>query len=185
MTLHLVRMTAITASIVFCTFYPYFPGEFDGLAVALSTMAHIVGLLGVAVAAVGLIWLTYEVRKRAARRRHLTIQCAKLPLRARFAIAGSVVAAGAYNLLFELPVFLVVSPGTQEIVMYNQLDDHVMLSHASWNVTRSPEGLRNGRAGMRFATHPVRTGSASRLIEIKHCVLPRRVESPQRLLRTP
>ena len=54
MTLHLVRMTAITALIVFCTFYPYFPGEFDGLAVALSTMAQIVGLLGVAVAAVGL-----------------------------------------------------------------------------------------------------------------------------------
>ena len=67
MTLHLVRMTAITASIVFCTFYPYFPGEFDGLAVALSTVAQIVGLLGVAVAAVGLAWLTYEVRKRAAR----------------------------------------------------------------------------------------------------------------------
>ena len=67
MTLHLVRMTAITASIVFCTLYPYLPGEFDSLAVALSTMAQIVGLLGVAVAAVGLAWLTYEVRKRAAR----------------------------------------------------------------------------------------------------------------------
>ena len=275
MTLHLVRMTAITALIVFCTFYPYLPGEFDGLAVALSTMAQIVGLLGVAVAAVGLAWLAHEVRKRAARRRHLPIRARGYRYALASLIASSVVAAGAalgastsgralvlltlalagysvrrfmpglrrlkhaepdgfnpvplylvmipaatllaqvtlavpamefsrnraidasadligdieryhtayggypksvsglwpdyktavigipqfqysptesaYNLFFELPVFLVVSPGTQEIVMYNKLDDHFMLSHASWNVTRSPQGLRNGQGW--YAVH--------------------------------
>ena len=95
MTLHLVRMAAITALIVFCTFYPYLPGEFDGLAVALSTMAQIVGLLGVAVAAVGLAWLTYEVRKRAARRRHLPIRTRGYRYALASLIVGSVVAAGA------------------------------------------------------------------------------------------
>lgn len=44
--------------------------------------------------------------------------------------------ASAYNIFFELPVFLVQAAGTREIVMYNPLDEHIMLSHASWNLTR-------------------------------------------------
>src|SRR5262245_17549857 len=265
MALHLVRMVAVTALLVFCTFYPYLPGEFDGLAVALSMMAQIFGLVGVAVVAVGLPWLAYEVRRRAAGRRQLPIPTRGYLYALASVIASSVVAVAAslgaatssialgfltlalwgysvsrfiprlrrlreaephgfnpvplylviiptatllaqvtlavpatefarnhaiassaelikdieqyhaagsqyprsltglspdyktsvigiaqyhysptgngYSLFFELPVFLLRAPGTREIVMYNKLDEHLMLSHAAWNLTRSPEGL--------------------------------------------
>ena len=55
---------------------------------------------------------------------------------AHYAPAGS-----AYSLYFEQPVFLLRNPGTREIVMYNKLDEHVILSHAAWNLTGSPESL--------------------------------------------
>ena len=109
MTLHLVRIAAITALIVFCTFYPYLPGEFDDLAVAVSTSV------------IGIPQFHYSPTDRA------------------------------YDLFFERPVFLVVSAGTREIVMFNKLDDHFMLSHASWNLTRPPESLRNGQGW--YAVH--------------------------------
>ena len=47
----------------------------------------------------------------------------------------------AYNLSFEQPRFLFDDFGTREIVMYNKLDEHMMLSHASWHLTRSPESI--------------------------------------------
>ena len=46
-----------------------------------------------------------------------------------------------YNLSFEQPRFLFDDFGTQEVVMYNKLDEHMMLSHASWHLTRSPESI--------------------------------------------
>jgi len=66
MAFHVVRMIAAVGFLVFCTFYPYLPGEFDGLAVTLSVMAQAGGLVGMAVVAVGLPWLVHEVRRPAA-----------------------------------------------------------------------------------------------------------------------
>ena len=38
---------------------------------------------------------------------------------------------------FEQPVPIISAPGTREFVVYNPRGQHVMLSHASWNLTRS------------------------------------------------
>lgn len=46
----------------------------------------------------------------------------------------------AYNLFFEQPTFL-FDFGIREIVMYNKLDEHVMVSHAAWILAGAPEGL--------------------------------------------
>ena len=46
----------------------------------------------------------------------------------------------AYNLFFEQPTF-VTDFGIREIVMYNRLDEHVMVSHAAWILAGAPEAL--------------------------------------------
>jgi hypothetical protein len=47
----------------------------------------------------------------------------------------------AYSLYFEQPLPIFSAPGTREFVVYNKLGEHLMLSHAAWNVTRPPETL--------------------------------------------
>ena len=46
----------------------------------------------------------------------------------------------AYNLFFEQPTFA-TDFGVREIVMYNRLDEHVMVSHAAWILAGAPEQL--------------------------------------------
>lgn len=47
-----------------------------------------------------------------------------------------------YNLYFEQPKFLLDQFGTREFVVYNPSDNHLMISHASWNARWEPEQLR-------------------------------------------
>ena len=51
------------------------------------------------------------------------------------------------TLYFEQPLPIISAPGTREFVVYHPRGQHVMLSHASWNLTRSPAPLseRQGR----------------------------------------
>lgn len=49
--------------------------------------------------------------------------------------------ADAYSLFFEQPLPLLHAPGTREFVVYNPLGQHLMLSHAAWNLTRPPAVL--------------------------------------------
>ena len=54
----------------------------------------------------------------------------------------------AYSLFFEQPSLRF---GTREIVMYNRLDEHVMPSHDTFLLIRTPDQLRTG-AGW-YAVH--------------------------------
>ena len=58
---------------------------------------------------------------------------------------------GAYNLYFEQPLPVFSAPGAREFVVYNNRDQHLMLSHAAWNLTRSPEALAQGQGW--YAVH--------------------------------
>jgi|GEM_PF-6756950 len=53
MTLHLVRVSGLITFLFLCTFYPFLSGKYDGLAVALSTMAQIFGVIGMLLVPVG------------------------------------------------------------------------------------------------------------------------------------
>ena len=100
MTLHLVRMGGLIMLLVVCTFYPFLPGEYDGLAVPLSAMSQTFGVAGLLLVPVGVSWLAYELRKRARRKRNL-------PTKARgyyFALA-SVVASAVVALAVSLGAF--------------------------------------------------------------------------------
>jgi hypothetical protein len=48
----------------------------------------------------------------------------------------------AYNLFFQQPRFLLDDIGVREFVAYNPLDQHTMISHASWILLLSPGELR-------------------------------------------
>lgn len=280
MTLHLVRLAGLAVLIVLCTFYPFLPGAYDGLAVSLSAMAQIFGMVGLLLVPVGVLWLAYELRNRArtrqnpstrARRYYFVlasiVACSIVAVAVSFgAFMGSGLALGflvvalwfyilsrliprlkllkgaeatdfdptplylvfvpilvfvfqialagpatefsrsraiaqsaeiigdiekyraaygdypssllalhkdylpsvvgiekfhyaphgdAYNLFFERPTFL-FDFGIREIVMYNKLDEHIMVSHASWILAGTPEGLeaRQGWHSVHDASSP-------------------------------
>jgi hypothetical protein len=71
MIIHFVRIVGITSLLVLCMFYPFLPGEYDGLAVALSTMAQVFGVVGMLLVPVGALWLLHELRRRARIKRNL------------------------------------------------------------------------------------------------------------------
>jgi hypothetical protein len=47
--------------------YPFLPGDYDVLAMALSTTAQLLGTVGLLLVPLGALWLVYEARKRAPR----------------------------------------------------------------------------------------------------------------------
>jgi hypothetical protein len=57
-------MTAAVGLIIGCMFYPYLPGEYDGLAVTLSVMSQLFAMAGLLLVPLGLAWLAYEIRIR-------------------------------------------------------------------------------------------------------------------------
>ena len=84
---HVVRIAALTALALFCTFYPYLPGDFDGVAVGLSMMAQVGAVLGAGLVLIGLLWLAHELRARGARQRESPIR----PRAYRYALASLIV----------------------------------------------------------------------------------------------
>jgi hypothetical protein len=57
----------------------------------------------------------------------------------------------AYDLFFEQPRFLLDNLGTREFVVYNPLDEQVMISHASWILLLPVEELRRNQGW--YAVH--------------------------------
>jgi hypothetical protein len=86
---HCLAFTVLVTTLILVVVYPFLPGGYDSLAVALSTMAQVFGVLGLLLVPVGLVWLMYEVRKAARLKRGL-------PTKARgfaFALASVIVFA--------------------------------------------------------------------------------------------
>jgi hypothetical protein len=64
MTLHFIRIIAIAVLIAICMLLPYIPGDYDSLAVTLSTMAQLLGIAGMLLVPIETLWLIYESMKR-------------------------------------------------------------------------------------------------------------------------
>jgi hypothetical protein len=264
--IHLARMAIIILLIVLCIIYPFLPGEYDSLAIPLSTMAQGFGVLGLLLVPVGGLWLAYELRSRARRKQNLPVKARSYYFALVSGITSLVVAAAvslialtttglafalltlalwlyiaaklvprlrvlknaeresfnptpfyliviplavflsqltlatpatafsrnyaitmsaefindieeyravhgyypssllavnedyypsvvgienfhyapdgdAFNLFFEQPRFLLDNIGTREFVVYNMLDEHLMISHTAWILTWTPEEL--------------------------------------------
>jgi hypothetical protein len=68
---HLLGIVVTIAIVLLCTLLPFLPGAYDNLAVALSEMAHLFGVVGLLLVPIGLIWLAANRSSRLAQRRHL------------------------------------------------------------------------------------------------------------------
>ncbi len=90
---HLVRMGALTVLIVACTFLPFFPGAYDGLAVTLSGMSQLFGVAGLLLVPIGALWLIYESRKRAPKNRERSHKDKAYYFAIASVVASSIVAA--------------------------------------------------------------------------------------------
>jgi hypothetical protein len=62
---HILNLIGAALLLVAAMFYPFFPGDYDGLAVTLSIMSQLVGIAGVLLVPLGAIWLAYEFRRVA------------------------------------------------------------------------------------------------------------------------
>jgi hypothetical protein len=67
---HVFGIVLTIAFLLLCTFLPFLPGSYDNLAVALSEMAHLFGILGLLLAPIGLLWLAADRSSRLVQRRH-------------------------------------------------------------------------------------------------------------------
>lgn len=54
---HLILIVGIAALLAFSTVYPFLPGRYDRLAVPLSTMVQVFGVVGLALVPGGVLWL--------------------------------------------------------------------------------------------------------------------------------
>lgn len=68
---HLLGIVAVVTFILVCTLLPFLPGPYDSLAVPLSSIAQIAGVLGLAVVPFGLIWIAADRSDRFAQRRYV------------------------------------------------------------------------------------------------------------------
>jgi hypothetical protein len=63
-------MTAAAACIILCTLLPFLPGQYDSLAVPLSAMSQILGMVGLSLVPVGTLWVAFEYWRPSARQRY-------------------------------------------------------------------------------------------------------------------
>lgn len=68
---HLLGIVLTIAFVLLCTFLPFLPGSHDNLAVALSEMSHLFGIVGLLLAPIGLLWLAANRSSRLIPKRHL------------------------------------------------------------------------------------------------------------------
>ena len=71
MSRHLLGIVVAVALVLLCTLLPFLPGSYDNLAVALSEMAHMFGIVGLLLVPIGLLWLAANRSSRLAQRRHV------------------------------------------------------------------------------------------------------------------
>lgn len=72
--LHFSFMLGITALITSCMIYPFLPGAYDDLAVALSNMAQASGVVGLMLVPIGITWLMYAIWRQKRSRQNRPIK---------------------------------------------------------------------------------------------------------------
>jgi hypothetical protein len=89
---HIAILGGITAALVICIVYPFLFGEYDGLAMALSTMAQVFGVLGLLLVPIGCAWFAYELWKQARHKRNIPVRTWGFIFALVSVIAGSLIA---------------------------------------------------------------------------------------------
>jgi hypothetical protein len=105
---HLVRIILIILLIALCIVYPFLPGEYDSLAMPLSTIAQGFGVLGVLLVPVGALWLIAELRQRSRPIKGRGFVFAVVTVIIGILIAAALMLAGLGTVGPSLAMFLLV-----------------------------------------------------------------------------
>ena len=123
--------------------YPYLPGAHDPLAVPVSPVVQVAAMANAAVLIDDL------ERHRTLHGRYPTSLAAVSPdykvgvvgiAQYHYTSHGE-----GYTLHFEQPLPMLGDVGTREFAAYHPNGEHLVLSHATWHVTRSPAALAAGQ----------------------------------------
>lgn len=133
MALHLVSIAAIILVILAGSFLPFLPGGYDGLAVTLSAMAQIFGVVSLLLVPIGALWLIYEVRQRGAK-----------PVGAYYFAFAVLVAASLVAMIVALGAFIHLGLSL----------GFLTLALSSYVVTRLVPGLKRLKTAARGSFHP-------------------------------
>jgi hypothetical protein len=133
MALHLVCIAAITLGALVCSFLPFLPGGYDGLAVTLSAMARMFGVAGLLLVPIGVLWLIYEFRQRTSK-----------PVGAYYFALAALVAASLVAMVIVLGAFIHLGFSSGFITL------------AWWGcvVIRLAPGLKRLKTAARRSAHP-------------------------------
>ncbi|CAN5753465.1 hypothetical protein BH18ACI5_BH18ACI5_03990 [soil metagenome] len=94
----LVRSAGILVLLTLGAFYPFLPGDYDGLAVAVSLVAQILGAAGLLFVPIGALWLAHKLRKGAHERSYaLAAAILYLPIAVIMSLAGWVSSGFAFG----------------------------------------------------------------------------------------
>lgn len=102
---HLVSIGTAVALLAVCMLLPFLPGEYDALAVTLSTMSQLFGMAGLLLVPLGAIWLAHEFKKRTKK----THTGSSRDWGYRFGLV-SIGAATLVAVVVSLPAFINVGP---------------------------------------------------------------------------
>jgi len=93
---HFLRITAATAGIILCTLLPFLPGRYDSLAVPLSGMSQVVGMVGLLLVPVGALWMASGYWSRLAGKQYVFAIAALIASSVVWVIAslGALVSSG-------------------------------------------------------------------------------------------
>jgi len=133
MALHLVFIPTVILLILACSFLPFLPGGYDGLAVTLSAMAQMFGVVSLLLVPIGALWLIYEFRRRMPK-----------PVGAYYFALAALVAASLVATVVALGAFIHLGFSLGILIL------------ALWGyvVTRLVPGLKRLKTAARDRFHP-------------------------------
>jgi hypothetical protein len=101
---HLAAISGIIILIVLCIYYPFLPGQYDPVALPLSTVAQLLSLFILLLVPIGLAWLIYELWQRSRRKRGLSTKGGAFYFALAALVVGSILV-----LLLSLLAFMAFS----------------------------------------------------------------------------
>src|SRR5690606_28024588 len=90
---HLAVLSGVSVLAALCILYPFLPGEYDRLALGLSTTVQAAGVAGLLFVPTGGLWLVYELQKLSTRKSEPAVQPSRDYFFAFAAVASSLLVA--------------------------------------------------------------------------------------------
>ena len=98
MTLAFIRIVIVSIAILACIFLPFIPGNYDGSAVAISSMAQLFGFVSLLFVPTGFLWLISELTRRGEKQQQTGSFRFALAALITFCVVSIIVSFGAFSI---------------------------------------------------------------------------------------